>query len=118
MLLLQIRSLTNMCSAPLDIFTLMEQKQGGDFSHMRKLNPPQSSSASNSATMMRGGSGGGQASKRGGRDAPPNAKKMYEEAQMVRRVKAYLAKMPVVRDEDALHKVSFRNFIVSKVLVG
>jgi len=35
-----------------------------------------------------------------------NAKKMYEEAQMVRRVKAYLAKMPVISDEDELMKRS------------
>ena len=31
---------------------------------------------------------------------------MYDESQMVRRVRAYLAKMPVIRDEEQLHKMS------------
>ncbi|XP_026682359.1 rap guanine nucleotide exchange factor 2-like [Diaphorina citri] len=36
----------------------------------------------------------------------PNPKKMFEEAQMVRRVKAYLARMNVITDEDKLHALS------------
>ena len=35
-----------------------------------------------------------------------NPRKMYDESQMVRRVRAYLAKMPVIRDEEQLHKMS------------
>ena len=52
--------------------------------------------------MKRGVSGMGKKP----RDAALNAKRMYEEAQMVRRVKAYLAKKPVILDEEALHKMS------------
>ena len=43
----------------------------------------------------------------GGREAaPPNARKMYEEAQMVRRVKAYINKMPVIFDDDELQRMA------------
>lgn len=38
--------------------------------------------------------------------AAPNPKKMFEEAQMVRRVKAYLNNMKVTTDEDELHRLS------------
>jgi Rap guanine nucleotide exchange factor 2 len=38
--------------------------------------------------------------------AAPNPKKMFEEAQMVRRVKAYLANMKVITDEERLHQLS------------
>nr|CAD7430193.1 unnamed protein product [Timema monikensis] len=38
--------------------------------------------------------------------AQPNPKKMFEEAQMVRRVKAYLNNMRVLTDEDKLHILS------------
>ena len=42
----------------------------------------------------------------GGGGGPPNARKMYEEAQMVRRVKAYINKMPVIFDDDELQKLA------------
>lgn len=38
--------------------------------------------------------------------AAPNPKKMFEEAQMVRRVKAYLNNIKVITDEDNLHQLS------------
>ena len=38
--------------------------------------------------------------------AVPNAKKMYEEAQMVRRVKSYLSNRKVVTDEEKLMEMS------------
>jgi len=97
----EIRALTNMCSSALDIFASME-RQGAvaDFSAMRRLNP---SVSSTSTTMRRAGKGGAQG--QAGKEAL-NAKKMYEEAQMVRRVKAYLAKMPVISDEEELHRMS------------
>ena len=38
--------------------------------------------------------------------ALPNAKKMYEEAQMVRRVRSYLSTMPIVDDESKLKEMS------------
>lgn len=36
----------------------------------------------------------------------PNPKKMFEEAQMVRRVKAYLNNLQVISDETKLHEMS------------
>lgn len=38
--------------------------------------------------------------------AVPNPKKMFEESQMVRRVKAYLNNLQVVTDEAKLHEMS------------
>lgn len=38
--------------------------------------------------------------------AVPNPKKMFEESQMVRRVKAYLNNLQVVTDESRLHEMS------------
>lgn len=38
--------------------------------------------------------------------AAPNPKKMFEESQMVRRVKAYLNNLKVVDDEIKLHEMS------------
>lgn len=40
--------------------------------------------------------------------ALPNAKKMYEEAQMVRRVKSYLSNIKVIYDEDKLREMSYQ----------
>ena len=36
----------------------------------------------------------------------PNPKRMFEEAQMVRRVKAYLKNMRIITDEERLHQMS------------
>jgi len=38
--------------------------------------------------------------------AAPNPKKMFEEAQMVRRVKAYLNNLKVITDEEQLQRLS------------
>ena len=71
-----------MCSAPLDLFTMLE-RQGSDFSDaMRKMNSMnpgggQSSSSNLTTTMKRG------VSAKKAREAL-NSKKMYEEAQMVK----------------------------------
>ena len=83
MLAKEVRSLANMCS-------------GSDIGGVGK------SGGGGANTMKRGStSKGGQASKAG-----LNPRKMYDESQMVRRVRAYLAKMPVIRDEEQLHKMS------------
>jgi Rap guanine nucleotide exchange factor 2 len=37
---------------------------------------------------------------------PPNAKKMFEEMNMIRKVKAYLSKLQVISDENVLHSMS------------
>ena len=98
----QIRSLTNMCSGPLDLFTKLE-RHGSDFSDaMRKMNPP---STSSSGTISRKYTSNSVLNSKKAKEAL-HPKRMYEEAQMVRRVKAYLVKRPIISDEDALHKLS------------
>ncbi len=104
MLAKEIRSLTNMCSGS----DFIDGAGGGG--GMRKMMSGVSvgSAASSGgggsvhATMKRGASSVGLKRTKEGL----NAKKMYEESQMVRRVRAYLAKMPVINDEEALHKMS------------
>jgi len=79
----EIRSLTSMCSAPLrnvpdNIIAMNEGRQQGMATMRRKGKP---------------------------RDVP-DARKMYSEALMVRKVKAYLANIDVNEDEEVLHRMS------------
>ncbi|XP_057337132.1 rap guanine nucleotide exchange factor 2-like isoform X4 [Microplitis mediator] len=93
----EVRALTNMCSSPYDLLTMLER--GGQ--------PP--SSAMVALNQMTTGNQGGQTAtvkRRKKSAAAPNPKKMFEEAQMVRRVKAYLANMKVTTDEERLHALS------------
>ncbi|KAL6449124.1 hypothetical protein ACFW04_000669 [Cataglyphis niger] len=93
----EVRTLTNMCSSPYDLLTMLER--GGQ--------PP--SSAMVALNQMTTGNQGGQTAtvkRRKKSTAAPNPKKMFEEAQMVRRVKAYLANMKVITDEERLHQLS------------
>ncbi|XP_015191609.1 PREDICTED: rap guanine nucleotide exchange factor 2-like isoform X4 [Polistes dominula] len=93
----EVRTLTNMCSSPYDLLTMLER--GGQ--------PP--SSAMVALNQMTTGNQGGQTAtvkRRKKSAAAPNPKKMFEEAQMVRRVKAYLANMKVITDEERLHGLS------------
>ncbi len=86
-----------MCSAPLDLFTMLEGK-GSDFSDaIRLMNPP-----THLATMKRGSASVGN---RKGHGHTLNPKKMFEEAQMVRRVKAYLSQKSVITDEEVRSKI-------------
>jgi len=93
----EVRSLINMCSAPLDLFSMLElggQQPSNAMVAMNQL----TTGGQNLATV-----------KRGRRKKPtgvPNPKRMFEEAQMVRRVKAYLKNMKVITDEDKLHAMS------------
>ncbi|TRY80967.1 hypothetical protein TCAL_12515 [Tigriopus californicus] len=89
----KIRDLSNMCSTPLDVTSMLD-KQGSQLGTALGNMVP----AQGGATIKRG--------TRGKSKEALNAKKMYEEAQMVRRVKAYLTKMPVIRDEERLHQLS------------
>ncbi|XP_055593445.1 rap guanine nucleotide exchange factor 2 isoform X2 [Uranotaenia lowii] len=102
----EVRTLLQMCNSPYDILTMLELKCQPPSSAMVALNqmavpssgnlmmpPPQ---AIHSQTVKR----------RKKSTAAPNQKKMFEEAQMVRRVKAYLNNMNVTTDEDELHKLS------------
>ena len=116
MLAKEIRLLSNMCSAPLDLFSMLEQS-GSEFSDpMRTLNPSHYNQKKQQnhphfVTMKRGASGpaSAAAAAAAGLKRPKdglNARKMYEEAQMVRRVKAYINKMPVIFDENQLQALS------------
>ena len=84
----EIRSLTSMCSAPLrnvpdNIIAMNEGRQQGMATMRRKGKP---------------------------RDIP-DPRKMYAEALMVRKVKAYLASISVNQDEEQLHKMAAGVFL-------
>ncbi|XP_064457908.1 rap guanine nucleotide exchange factor 6-like isoform X3 [Ornithodoros turicata] len=91
----EVRQLMNMCSAPYDLYSMLEA--GGS-----PLNPALASLNSFAAT------GSALAVVRGRKrsTAQPSPKKMFEEAQMVRRVKAYLSRLRVVTDESRLLAMS------------
>jgi len=80
----EIRALTAMCSAPLrnvsdTIIAMNENEQPGKY-----------------ATMKR----------KGGVRNAPDPRRMYQEALMVRKVKAYLAHVNITTDEEILHRMS------------
>ena len=119
-----------MCSAPLDLFSMLElggQQPSSAMVAMNQLSQEQALGNGGSHVWnrgRRGGGGGGGAAGRGGGggggiggagsssspskkgSSAPNPKRMFEEAQMVRRVKAYLSNMRVITDEDQLHRMS------------
>ncbi|XP_069680663.1 rap guanine nucleotide exchange factor 2 isoform X4 [Periplaneta americana] len=96
----EVRALTNMCSSPYDLLTMLGL--GGQ--------PPSNAMVAMNQLTMASGAGGPQGAatvkRRKKSTAQPNPKKMFEEAQMVRRVKAYLNNMRVITDEDKLHSLS------------
>ncbi|GLV34005.1 PDZ domain-containing guanine nucleotide exchange factor [Carabus blaptoides fortunei] len=96
----EVRSLSNMCSSPYDLLTMLELGGQPTSNAMIALNQMTTASSQPHAQ--------GQATvKRRKKSAQaPNPKKMFEEAQMVRRVKAYLNNLQVVSDETRLHEMS------------
>ncbi|XP_035225084.1 rap guanine nucleotide exchange factor 2-like isoform X2 [Stegodyphus dumicola] len=90
----EIRTVLSMCSAPYDLFNMLESGGAHPTAAMASLNS--FATTTNAATVKR----------RKKSSAQPNPKKMFEEAQMVRRVKAYLSNLKVVTDEDQLHAMS------------
>merc|ERR1719295_2577415 len=115
MLAKEIRNLNNMCSAPLDLMSMLEQASGSVLiDPWKTLNSAQSGRRPGDAGTIKRIKGAakdsmtGAAGAAGSKDAPPNARKMYEEAQMVRRVKAYINKMPVIYDDDELQRLATR----------
>ncbi|KAL3876620.1 hypothetical protein ACJMK2_034439 [Sinanodonta woodiana] len=84
----EVRHICNMCSAKYDVSTM----------YLGTPSMYDSSWLSGMATMKR------TKNRRG--SAIPNARKMFEEAQMTRRVRSYLSNMPVNRDEDKLIELS------------
>lgn len=93
----EVRTLTNMCSSPYDFLSLLE---------LGKQPPSNAMVALNQLTT--GGVPQGQVTvkRRKKSSNVPNPKKMFEEAQMVRRVKAYLNRMHVETDEERLDALS------------
>lgn len=121
----EIRSLTHMCSSPYDLLTMLELKGQpptsamvalNQMSHCNTsgagvgsfLNAHQSSSslASTLSNIASVATGQATVKRRKKSAAAPNPKKMFEEAQMVRRVKAYLNNIKVISEEDNLHQLS------------
>ncbi|XP_048513096.1 rap guanine nucleotide exchange factor 6-like isoform X4 [Athalia rosae] len=93
----EVRTLTKMCSSPYDLMTMTD------------IGGQALSSAMVAMNQMNTANQGGQTAtvkRRKKSTAAPNHKKMFEEAQMVRRVKAYLANMKVITDEERLHALS------------
>lgn len=90
-----IRDLQNMCSAPYDLFNIQDAGGQAPSSALISLNQ-----------MAAGGHQIATVKRRKKSTAAPDKKKMYEEAQMVRRVKAYLSRMHVVTDEEVLRNMS------------
>ncbi|CAL4156065.1 unnamed protein product, partial [Meganyctiphanes norvegica] len=90
-----IRDLQNMCSAPYDLITMLEL--GGQ---------PPSATMIAMNQMTTGGHQVATVKRRKKSTAAPDKKKMFEEAQMVRRVKAYLAHLHVIASEEQLMNMS------------
>ncbi|XP_076045359.1 rap guanine nucleotide exchange factor 6-like isoform X2 [Oratosquilla oratoria] len=90
-----IRELKNMCSAPYDLFTMLEL--GGQ---------PHSTAMIAMNQMTTGGHQVATVKRRKKSTAAPDKKKMFEEAQMVRRVKAYLSNLRIITDEEQLRNMS------------
>ncbi|XP_072929869.1 rap guanine nucleotide exchange factor 2 [Epargyreus clarus] len=92
----EVRTLTNMCSSPYDFLTLLELGKQPPSNAMVALNQLNTGVQQGQVTVKR----------RKKSANVPNHKKMFEEAQMVRRVKAYLNRMHVETDEERLHALS------------
>ncbi|XP_016973395.1 rap guanine nucleotide exchange factor 2 isoform X2 [Drosophila rhopaloa] len=107
MLAKEVRLLTHMCSSPYDLLSILELKGQTPSNALFSLNQ-MSASHSNSAasTVIAANAGQATIKRRKKSAAAPNPKKMFEEAQMVRRVKAYLNSLKILSDEDLLHKFS------------
>lgn len=107
MLSKEVRLLTHMCSSPYDLLAILELKGQTPSNALFSLNQ-MSASQSNAAagTVIAANAGQATIKRRKKSTAAPNPKKMFEEAQMVRRVKAYLNSLKILTDEDLLHKLS------------
>ncbi|XP_063703406.1 rap guanine nucleotide exchange factor 2 isoform X3 [Culicoides brevitarsis] len=101
----EVRILSHMCSSSYDIMTMFELKGQAPSNAMVALN--QMNMNSNATTIV-SHQGSATVKRRKKSTAAPNPKKMFEEAQMVRRVKAYLNNLKVITDEDKLHELSMQ----------
>lgn len=98
----EVRILSHMCSSSYDIMTMLELKGQAPSSAMVSLNQMNMTNTNNLVPHQ----GSATVKRRKKSTAAPNPKKMFEEAQMVRRVKAYLNNLKVITDEDKLHELS------------
>lgn len=104
----EVRTLMDMCSSPTpymdNIFSMLDIKS----------QPNAAMSAFNQITTTIGHTitsniinhGSATVKRRKKSAATPNPKKMFEEAQMVRKVKAYLNSIQIIKDEEKLHVMS------------
>uniref|UniRef100_A0A1A9ZDR0 Rap guanine nucleotide exchange factor 2 n=1 Tax=Glossina pallidipes TaxID=7398 RepID=A0A1A9ZDR0_GLOPL len=104
----EVRLLTHMCSSPYDLLAILELKGQSPSNAMFSLNQMSTSQGGTAGgpTMIAANAGQATIKRRKKSAAAPNSKKMFEEAQMVRRVKAYLNNLKIINDEDILHKFS------------
>ncbi|XP_067620624.1 rap guanine nucleotide exchange factor 2 isoform X3 [Eurosta solidaginis] len=109
MLAKEVRLLTHMCSSPYDLLAILElkgQSPSNALFSLNQLSSTQNAGGNSHNTVIAANAGQSTIKRRKKSTAAPNPKKMFEEAQMVRRVKAYLNNMKIINDEDALHKFS------------
>ncbi|XP_044766856.1 rap guanine nucleotide exchange factor 2-like isoform X3 [Coccinella septempunctata] len=97
----EVRSLSNMCSSPYDLLTMLEL--GGQPASNAMISMNQMTTTNSQHAQQQGQQ---TVKRRKKSTAAPNPKKMFEESQMVRRVKAYLNNLKVITDEDRLREMS------------
>jgi Rap guanine nucleotide exchange factor 2 len=104
----EVRNLMDMCSSPTpymeNILTMLDIKNQPNAA-MSALNQITTTIGHTlAANIIQHGSATVKRRKKSAQ--APNPKKMFEEAQMVRRVKAYLNNIQIVKDEEKLHVMS------------
>lgn len=105
----EIRNLMDMCSSPTpyvdSLLNMLEIKTPQTNAAMNALNQITTTIGNTLSTnIIQHGSATVKRRKKSAQ--APNPKKMFEEAQMVRRVKAYLNNVKIIKDEDQLHQMS------------
>jgi Rap guanine nucleotide exchange factor 2 len=104
----EVRSLMDMCSSPtpyMDSILNMLDIKSQPNAAMSALNQITTTIGHTlAANIIQHGSATVKRRKKSA--ATPNPKKMFEEAQMVRKVKAYLNNIQIIKDEEKLHVMS------------
>jgi Rap guanine nucleotide exchange factor 2 len=104
----EVRSLMDMCSSPtpyMDSILNMLDIKSQPNAAMSALNQITTTIGHTlAANIIQHGSATVKRRKKSA--AQPNPKKMFEEAQMVRKVKAYLNNIQIIKDEEKLHVMS------------
>ncbi|XP_043947130.1 rap guanine nucleotide exchange factor 2 isoform X2 [Drosophila biarmipes] len=106
MLAKEVRLLTHMCSSPYDLLSILELKGQSPSNALFSLNQMTASQSNAACPVIAPNTSQSTIKRRKKSAAAPNPRKMFEEAQMVRRVKAYLNSLKIFSDEDFLHKCS------------